>query len=78
MPAAEPLEFRRGAVGLARRREKSIAEIAHRPGIAESWARGGAPTVQEVVRAERAPPVRCPRVARAPHAPVDVVPETGG
>src|SRR3712207_9151196 len=39
MPAAEPPEFRRRAVELARRREKSIAEIAHDLGIAESCLR---------------------------------------
>jgi transposase-like protein len=45
MPAAKPPEFRRRAVELARRREKSIAEIAHDLGIAESclrrWLRAG-------------------------------------
>ena len=39
MPAAKPPEFRRRAVELARRREKSIAEIAHDLGIAESCLR---------------------------------------
>ena len=39
MPAAKPPEFRRRAVDLARRREKSIAEIAHDLGIAESCLR---------------------------------------
>jgi transposase-like protein len=39
MPAAQPPELRRRAVELARRREKSIAEIAHDLGIAESWLR---------------------------------------
>jgi transposase-like protein len=39
MPAAKPLEFRRRAVELARRREKPIAEIAHDLGIAESCLR---------------------------------------
>ncbi len=39
MPAAKPPEFRRRAVELARRREKSIAEIAHDLGIAESCPR---------------------------------------
>ena len=38
MPAAKPLEFRCRAVGLARRREESIAETAHDLGIAESQA----------------------------------------
>ncbi len=36
MPAAKPPEFRRRAVELAHRREKSIAEIGHDLGIAES------------------------------------------
>ena len=39
MPAAKPPEFRRRAVELARRREKSIAEIAADLGIAESCLR---------------------------------------
>ena len=39
MPAAKPLEFRRRAVELARRREKPVAEIAHDLGIAESCLR---------------------------------------
>src|SRR5688500_17367103 len=39
MPAAKPPEFRRRAVELARRREKSIAEIAPGLGIAESCLR---------------------------------------
>ena len=36
MPAAKPPEFRRRAVGLARRREKSIAGIAHDLGVMDS------------------------------------------
>ncbi|HJX42323.1 MAG TPA: transposase [Geodermatophilus sp.] len=39
MPAAKPPEFRRRAGELARRREKSIAEIAPDLGIAESYLR---------------------------------------
>jgi transposase-like protein len=36
MPAAKPLEFRRGAVELAHRREKPIAGIAHALRVVES------------------------------------------
>jgi transposase len=39
MPAPKPAEFRRRAVELARRREKSIAQIAKDLGIAESGLR---------------------------------------
>jgi len=39
MPAAEPLEFRRRAVELARRREQPIAQIAKDLGISESCLR---------------------------------------
>lgn len=39
MPKAKPLEFRRRAVELARRREKPVAEIAADLGIAPSCLR---------------------------------------
>ena len=39
MPAAKPLEFRRRAVELARRREQPIARIAKDLGISESCLR---------------------------------------
>jgi transposase len=39
MPRPYPKEFKQGAIELARRRERPIAEVAHQLGVAESCLR---------------------------------------
>jgi transposase-like protein len=80
MPAAKPLEFRRRAVELARRREKPIAEIAHDLGIAESCLRRwmklddvDAGRIEGVTSDERAELVRLRRENRVQAMEIEIL-----